>query len=126
MIIDITGRLILFFRKGGGAPLRNQRNEPVSRLPNINDNLWKRFPPENERQSQQNQPKEPDLEHKKKQVLELIDAYATKKIVTPPPNLVESQNSFYYGPNKKTRFAEHRYDPVTRDHIQPDRYWNDW
>lgn len=87
-----------FGAPGAGAPLRNpQNNEPVSRLPNINENLWKRYANESPTQQQSEQ-----MRAKKQEMLRMIDDFSNR--------------------NGQTRY----YDPVTRTHIKPENYWNDW
>ena len=61
---------------------------------------------------------------KKREVLDMIDAFATK--TTPIPSAASTNASANFVSPKRIRHPEHRYDPVTRDHIRPETYWNDW
>jgi hypothetical protein len=107
-------------------------------LPNINHNLWKRYSsdkngaPRDPNNNNNNNNNSPNPDVKKKQVFDLIDAYATNRNGTMGSQqefeqaVLNHSNSFYYGPEKRSKHPEHRYDPVTRDHIRPETYWNDW
>jgi hypothetical protein len=46
--VEETDDYFPFGTPGGGAPLRNSNNDLVSKLPNINENLWTRYANKNE------------------------------------------------------------------------------
>lgn len=95
--------------------MRNpDNNNLVSRLPNINENLWKRYTKE------VNAPPPENMEIKKREIHNLIDNYTQQK-----PNIFDST----YNPNNignPNQKPVGRYDPKTRSHIKPENYWNDW
>lgn len=117
---------------GSGAPLRNQNNEPVSRLPKIQYNLWQRY--SDDKQTNGGGPpgspsKDPSFvqqDLKKQEVLNMIEAFANNKSPTASASSMAMSNQAAFLPQKRSRHPEHRYDPITRDHIRPETYWNDW
>lgn len=101
-----------FGTPGGGAPLRNSKNDLVSRLPNINENLWIRNP-------------QVTLENKKQEIHSIIDKYTQKK-----QNEVAvfdgSGDPFFAQRRHRYAQIQVKLDPVKRSHIRPESYWNDW
>jgi hypothetical protein len=115
--VELQEEYYPFGAPGAGAPLRNpETNNLVSRLPNINENLWQRYTKE------VNAPPPENMEFKKREIHNLIDNYTQKK-----PNIHDSTYNPDYNqiPNTNQNMVG-RFDPKTRSHIRPENYWNDW
>lgn len=90
----------------------------MSRLPNINENLWSRYASEKEGSQVSN------VENKKKEILSFIDTYSTKSFSQEFES--NSFNSQHSSSSRNSKNTEIRYDPKARSHIRPESYWNDW
>jgi hypothetical protein len=111
--VEETDEYFPFGSPGGGAPLRNSNNDLVSKLPNINENLWSRYA-----KNEQN-----DINHlqKKQEIHQLIDSY-----VQPAPSMFQMTNNQSDQIVQERRLRYQHLDPHSRSHIKPDSYWNDW
>lgn len=88
-----------------------------AKLPNLNENLWKRYVKE---ENGNNDNSTNNLESRKKEIHELIDTFTQVKTFAP-----NGQANSPIINEKRAQYGV-QFDPKTRSHIQPETYWNDW
>ena len=101
---------------GGGAPLRNPENNHIqSKLPHIEENLWKTNNPAPNPITHDLNPPSPTksiLNDKRQQIHQFIDEMTKPKIIHNDFNVNERSN--FYTRTKKVK------------NVDPNHYWNDW
>ena len=94
-------------QKGAGAPIKNENNDVVSKLPSINEGLWQKLPDKNS----PNTMNTTNAENKKIEMHELIDKFTRKK--TDLFNNVYNEKGLATNSNQKQV-------------VKGEHYWNDW
>jgi hypothetical protein len=109
--VENVGDYFPFGRPGGGAPLKNERNEIISRLPKIWDNIWQRGEPLKKTKPDDNRAVFHKINVKKREINDYIDLYMSVNNEANQKHLISSQ--------------WRSMDSLKPDSKEP-KYWNDW